>query len=80
MASKSGQIDWYCPDPRAIIPLETYKPSKSLRNTLNKNIFDIRINQQFEKVMRSCALPRSADDDTLISEEMISVYVELHQL
>ncbi len=80
MASKSGQIDWYCPDPRAIIPLETYKPSKSLRNILNKNIFDIRINQQFEEVMRSCALPRSADDDTWISEEMIAVYTELHQL
>ncbi len=80
MASKSGQIDWYCPNPRAIIPLETYKPSKSLRNTMNKNVFEIRINQQFEEVMRSCALPRSADDDTWISEEMIAVYTELHQL
>ena len=80
MASKSGHIDWYCPNPRAIIPIETYKPSKSLRNILNKNIFEIRINQQFEEVMRSCALPRSADDDTWISEEMISVYTELHQL
>ena len=28
MSDRKGEIDWYCPNPRAIIPIETYKPSK----------------------------------------------------
>ena len=80
MSDEKGRISWYCPDPRAIIPLETYKPSKSLRSTLNKCVFEIRINEQFEEVMRSCSKPRTDLDGVWISEEMITVYCELHKL
>ena len=80
MANKNGTINWYSPDPRAIIPIETYRPSKSLRPILNRNVFDIRINQQFEQVMRYCALSRYRGDSVWISEEMIQVYSTLNQL
>ena len=80
MSDHKGRISWYCPDPRAIIPLETYKPSKSLHSTLNKKTFDIRINENFELVMRSCAVPRSSSDGVWISEEMIVAYSKLNQL
>lgn len=80
MSDGKGLISWYCPDPRAIIPLHTYKPSKSLRSTLNKRLFEIRINEQFEKVMRSCSKPRTDLDGVWISEEMIAVYDKLHKL
>ena len=80
MSDEKGRISWYCPDPRAIIPLHTYKPSKSLRSTLNKRLFEIRINEQFEQVMQSCSKPRTDLDGVWISEEMIAVYCELHKL
>jgi leucyl/phenylalanyl-tRNA--protein transferase len=80
MADSNGHIDWYSPDPRAIIPIDTYKPSKSLRPVLNKNVFEIRINQQFEQVMRYCSLPRFKGDGAWISEEMIQVYSMMNQL
>lgn len=80
MADRRGEISWYCPDPRAIIPIETYRPSKSLRPILNKHLFEIRINQQFEQVMRYCALPRFRGDGVWISEEMIQAYSKLNQL
>jgi leucyl/phenylalanyl-tRNA--protein transferase len=80
MADRRGEISWYCPDPRAIIPIETYRPSKSLRPILNKHLFEIRINQQFEQVMRHCALPRYRGDGVWISEEMIEAYSNLNQL
>jgi leucyl/phenylalanyl-tRNA--protein transferase len=79
MASEDNEIGWYCPDPRAIIPLENYKASKSLRPVLNKQLFEIRLNQQFEQVMRFCAAPRGEDNGVWISEEMIKVYVQMHQ-
>ncbi len=79
MSDESGKISWYCPDPRTIIPIETYKPSKSLRPIINRGTFEIRINQQFEQVMRFCALPRKDDGGVWISEKMIKAFTQLHQ-
>lgn len=80
MADADGTLYWYSPDPRAVIPIETYKPAKSLRPVLNKKQFDVRINTDFEQVMRQCAVSRSADDTTWISEEIIEAYTMLHQM
>ncbi|MDI9865950.1 leucyl/phenylalanyl-tRNA--protein transferase [Flectobacillus longus] len=80
MADTDGSLYWYSPDPRAIIPIETYKPSKSLRPILNKNLFDIHINRNFEAVMRHCALPRNGEPETWISEEIIQAYCDLHKM
>lgn len=80
MADADGTLHWYSPDPRAIIPLHTYKPAKSLRPILNKQLFEIRVNAGFEQVMRFCAVPRSEDDNTWISEEIIEAYTELHRV
>lgn len=79
MSDESGKISWYCPDPRTIIPIETYKSSKSLRPIINRGAFEIRINQQFEQVMRFCALPRKDDGGVWISEEIIQAFTQLHQ-
>jgi leucyl/phenylalanyl-tRNA---protein transferase len=80
MADDDGSLYWYAPDPRAIIPIDTYRPARSLRPVLNKNQFEIRIDTNFEQVMRHCALPRSLDDSTWISEEIITAYTDLHRM
>lgn len=77
---RNGEVHWYSADPRAVIPLEMYRPQRSLRPILNKKTFEVRYNTCFETVMRNCAAPRSTDPNTWISEEMIQVYVQLHQL
>ncbi len=74
-ASKTGQIEWFSPDPRAIIPLDTFTISRSLRHTLRQNIFDLRIDTAFEDVMRACA----GREETWISEEIINTYMTLHK-
>jgi len=73
---KSGEIAWYSPDPRAIIPLEEFKVPRSLRLVIKKGIFEIRINTRYEEVMRGCA----RREETWISEEIIRSYVRLHEL
>lgn len=80
MADSDGTLYWYSPDPRAIIPIDSYKPQKSLRPVLNKKQFEIRIDTNFEQVMRHCAKPRSDTDETWISDDIISAYTDLHQL
>jgi leucyl/phenylalanyl-tRNA---protein transferase len=76
---KRGNIYWYSPDPRAIIPIDTYRPPRSLRPLLNKQTFEVRFNTCFEQVMRHCAVPRKDDEGTWISEEIIQAYTELHE-
>ncbi len=79
MADNDGTLYWYSPDPRAVIPIDTYKPPKSLRPTINKKIFEVRVSTNFEQVMRNCAATRKGDDETWISEEIIEAYCELHR-
>ncbi|MCZ2487908.1 leucyl/phenylalanyl-tRNA--protein transferase [Aquirufa antheringensis] len=80
MAEETGEILWYSPDPRAIIPIQSYQPAKSLRPFINQKRFEIRIDSSFEQVMRNCALPRPTENETWISEEMIAAYTELHRM
>jgi len=71
---QSGVISWYSPDPRAIIPIETYSPSRTLRRTLRRGLFRVTLNSAFPDVIRGCA----ARDDTWISAEIIEAYGRLH--
>lgn len=80
MAEETGEIFWYSPDPRAIIPIQSYKPAKSLKPIINQKRFEIRIDTCFEQVMRNCALPRPTEPETWISEEMVQAYTELHKM
>jgi leucyl/phenylalanyl-tRNA---protein transferase len=77
--SESGHIFWYDPDPRAIIPIDSYKTQKSLKPIINKSIFEIKINQNFEAVIRACAQPRFEGDGWWISEEFVETYTYLHE-
>jgi leucyl/phenylalanyl-tRNA--protein transferase len=73
--SRYGTIRWYSPDPRAIILLDAFKVSRSLKQTIKKKIFDVRLNTAFEAVIRNCAARR----ETWISEEIVQSYLELHR-
>jgi leucyl/phenylalanyl-tRNA--protein transferase len=73
---ETGEILFFSPDPRAIIPLDAVHISRSLRQTLRKQLYEIRINTAFEAVMRECA----NRPNTWISPEMIALYTELHHM
>jgi leucyl/phenylalanyl-tRNA--protein transferase len=77
MATPSGEIAWFSPDPRAIIPVDDrFHIPHGLRRTLKKNVFEIRINTAFEEVMRGCA----RRDETWINSEVFESYANLHRL
>ncbi len=78
--AETAEINWYRPNPRAIIPIDTYKPSRSLKPIVNKGLFEIRVDHQFRRVMEACAEPRGDETETWISKELIDVYTELHHM
>jgi leucyl/phenylalanyl-tRNA--protein transferase len=77
MAMEKGDISWFSPDPRAIIPIDDqFHVPHGLKRTLKKGVFEIRLNTCFTTVMRCCA----ERDETWINEEIVESYTELHRL
>jgi leucyl/phenylalanyl-tRNA--protein transferase len=73
---RDGPLGWYAPDPRAVMPLETFHVPRSLRRTIAHGVFELRISTAFTAVMRACA----EREETWISEEIVFAYSELHRL
>ncbi len=75
MPDDAGVIRWYRPDPRAILPIESFHRSRSLQNLIARQVFQHTFNQDFPAVMRACA----DRPETWINQEFIEKYGELHR-
>ena len=82
MADESGTISWYSPDPRGVMPLDTFHVPSRLQRTLRRSSLQVRIDAAFAEVMRACAIAEreSGEGGTWISEEIIASYCALHAL
>jgi leucyl/phenylalanyl-tRNA--protein transferase len=80
MADADGQIRWYTADPRGILPLDDFHIPQSLAQFMRsgRNDFEVRINDNFEKVMRSCMEAR--EGKTWINGPLIDAYLRLHEM
>ena len=78
MAVTPGDIRWYSPDPRGIIPLEAFHVPSRLARTLRAHPFEIRIDTRFRDVIEGCA-ERTDDDGNWIDPEIIESYCALHE-
>jgi leucyl/phenylalanyl-tRNA--protein transferase len=77
MAMDNGDLGWFSPDPRGIIPLDdAFHVPHGLRRTLKKAPFEVRVNTAFADVMRGCADRR----ETWIDDTIYKSYVRLHYL
>tara|TARA_R110000850_G_scaffold216951_10_gene342429 strand:+ start:2315 stop:2914 length:600 start_codon:yes stop_codon:yes gene_type:complete len=71
-----GEIGWFSPDPRGVIPLDEFHIPHGLKRTLKKKPFEIRVNTAFTGVMRGCA----DRNETWISDEIVTSYEKLFEL
>jgi leucyl/phenylalanyl-tRNA---protein transferase len=80
MADEEGVISWYSPDPRGIMPLETFHVPSRLQRVIRKGRVQVEIDTAFEEVMRACAVAEREPEETgtWISEEIIESYCALH--
>lgn len=79
MTDRDGVTRWYSADPRGVIPLEdgAFRISRSLRRTIRRGVFEVRVDHAFEETMRACMLNRS--EGTWISQDLVRAYVRLHR-
>jgi leucyl/phenylalanyl-tRNA--protein transferase len=82
MAVGPGDIQWFSPDPRGIIPLDALHVPKRLARVIRQGLFTIRVDTAFEQVIRACAAEDRDPEDpgSWIDEEIIESYCALHNL
>ena len=75
--NRRGEIGWFSPDPRALIPLdERFHVPHGLRRTLKTKMFEITFDTEFREVIGACAVSHG---QTWISKEIMQSYCELHR-
>lgn len=77
MADEDGQLNWYTCDPLAVIELERFHVSRTLRQRYRQRRFELTVNRDFRGVIDGCA---DRPDGTWISREIREAYIELHRL
>src|SRR5437763_15042428 len=74
MAMEDDSIEWFSPERRGIIPLETFHLPHAARRAWARKSFEVRIDSAFSEVIRACA----RRDETWINEEIVASYEHLH--
>ena len=73
----AGRLLWWSPDPRAILPLEGFHESRSLRRTRRRAAFTTTVDRACGEVMSGCA---DRAEGTWITPAMRAAYLELATL
>lgn len=72
------EVFWVEPKQRAIIPLEGFHLSRSLKKVVGQDRFEVTIDQCFGDVIEACSQPRPDHPDSWISERIQASYRQLH--
>ncbi|MFN7020432.1 MAG: leucyl/phenylalanyl-tRNA--protein transferase [Phycisphaerales bacterium] len=80
------RIDWYIPDPRAIIAIDRpinapggFHIPRSLARRLRNNPFVMTSDRAFGEVIRACAAPAPGREDSWLDDRLIHAYTLLHR-
>lgn len=77
--SYEGHILWWSPDPRLILHSNAVKLSRSLKKSIRRGHFEVRMDTAFREVLKGCASPRDEEGGTWLTPEMQQSYHRLHQ-
>jgi leucyl/phenylalanyl-tRNA---protein transferase len=79
--SEGLPILWHCPDPRFVLETKNLHVPRSLKKTLARKTFEIRLDTVFERVIDACAkTKRAGQRGTWITRDMRAAYIELHRV
>ncbi|MBJ7577912.1 leucyl/phenylalanyl-tRNA--protein transferase [Devosia sp. MC532] len=72
-------VFWVSPEERGIIPLENFHASKSLRKTIRKSGWTIRVDSDWDGILDGCSTVGKDRNSTWINSTIRSVYGELFE-
>jgi len=68
------ELYWIDPELRGILPLDGFHVPRSLRRTLRRGLFEIRVDTAFRAVVAGCAAATPDRPDSWINDEIRHVY------
>jgi leucyl/phenylalanyl-tRNA--protein transferase len=68
---------WVDPTERGILPLDAFHIPRSLRKTIRRGVFEIRVDTAFPAVLDACAEPAPDRPQTWINAEIRALYISL---
>lgn len=75
--ARSRGLFWVDPDMRGIIPLDGLHTSRSLRKSLKRSDWSVKVDTDFEKVIRGCAARGKGRRETWINADIVALYTDL---
>nr|WP_233565343.1 MULTISPECIES: leucyl/phenylalanyl-tRNA--protein transferase [Aquimarina] len=79
--SEDQPILWFSPDPRMVLFPKELHISKSMKQLLRKDQFEVTFNKDFDTVIYNCAtVKRVEQDGTWITNDMQKAYKKMHIL
>lgn len=75
MVDGYGRIEFYRSNPRSVLELDDLHVSKSLGRVIRKGTYEVRVDADFEAVIRACANRQ----ETWIDARIIDGFVRLHK-
>jgi leucyl/phenylalanyl-tRNA--protein transferase len=73
------ELYWIDPKQRGILPLDAFHVPHSLRKTIRRRVFEVRVDTAFKEVMEACAEPGPGRPDSWINDEILALYTALHE-
>ncbi|MCL4153066.1 UNVERIFIED_CONTAM: hypothetical protein GTU68_023530 [Idotea baltica] len=71
---------WIEPDQRGVIPLDTFHVPRSLSKIIRKDVFEVRVDTDFDGVISGCAELTSDRRETWINQPIRDLYGELFHM
>lgn len=74
------KVQWWSPDPRAIIEFDRFLITRRLARTVRSDKFTVTSDRDFAAVIRGCATAQTRRWSTWLTAEMITAYKRLFEL
>ena len=77
--NEPGQLHWYSPEERCVLPVESVEVSHSMRSIFRKGELTFSMDTAFRQVIEACR-EGEREGQTWIHDEIVDSYVALHKL
>lgn len=71
---------WLEPEQRGILPFDAFHLPRRLKRTIRNDVFEIRVSNDFQRVIDGCAEPMPGRQKTWINREIRRLYGELFDM
>lgn len=78
--AEDNALYWVEPEERGIIPLDGLKISHSLKKSVRRRLFEVKVDHDFPAVIAECAAKAPGRSSTWINSRIRALYTQLHRM